>query len=353
MTVEAYIPRDPSGCERTFEYAHERRATIELVKAAWRIFHTSPRLYAIVANVKYPPADAVVIAEDGIGIIEFKDYGGLIQGDEESKWTAISSTGETVHIMAGSHVNPFQQVKAYRGKLRHRLERMIQGSDVQLPVWLHSWRTYLQATVCFTQEIEVEYLEVHQPWFQVTTLDTVPEWIATLVFGSGRKLIGMQVKLVASRILEGRHWTEIETMMSPGLPYGCLWVLEEGKESWRLMLDHSDMRIGRALECGPLMLEESYYLVSREHARIRREGSQVVIHDGCGQGPSTNKTYVNGKEVDTARGCVLHEGDRISLGGCVSEDCTHPPPGVCLLRFHRFRGEESRRAETIRPKRTG
>jgi len=167
MTVRAYIPRDASGRERAFKYAHERRAVIELVKGAWKVFRTSPQLYAIVVNIRYPPADTIIVTEDGIGIVEFKDYGGCVQGNEESQWIMTSPTGEMVPIKAGRYPNPFQQVKAYRGQLRSRLERDIQRARVQLPIWLQSKSTYRQATVCFTQQVEKVDC-VSKPWFQVT-----------------------------------------------------------------------------------------------------------------------------------------------------------------------------------------
>jgi diguanylate cyclase (GGDEF)-like protein len=73
-------------------------------------------------------------------------------------------------------------------------------------------------------------------------------------------------------------------------------------------LDRPTITIGRGDEADARLLEEG---ISRLHARIVREGPAVTIED-LG---STNKTFVNGKEIADPQKLV--EGDEIALGSSV------------------------------------
>ena len=119
MTVQAYIPRE-DGRERWFEWYHERRAAIDLVKAVWTAFHASTSFYAVVANVAEPPADALIITHSGLGVLEFKHYGGQIQGRWNSAWYASGESGKIVKIRAGHYRNPYYQVSDYTERLKEQ-----------------------------------------------------------------------------------------------------------------------------------------------------------------------------------------------------------------------------------------
>jgi hypothetical protein len=69
-----------------------------------------------------------------------------------------------------------------------------------------------------------------------------------------------------------------------------------------LMADGLD--IGRADSNGLVLADSS---VSRQHARVRREGSGYVVEDL----DSTNGVFLNGKRVKTGR---LNDGDRLRIG---------------------------------------
>jgi len=75
----------------------------------------------------------------------------------------------------------------------------------------------------------------------------------------------------------------------------------------RFTLDRAALLIGRTNECDIMVELDS---VSRRHARIQREGHNIVVHD-LG---STNGTYVNQIQVKTR---VLSDGDQIKIGNAI------------------------------------
>ena len=92
--------------------------------------------------------------------------------------------------------------------------------------------------------------------------------------------------------------------MSTHRPYRLEWTGLEGV-SGKQELSGGQLTIGRASSCD-LVLPDP--LISREHARIDADGSQLAIHD-LG---SRNGTLVNGERISSAD---LHPGDEINLGG--------------------------------------
>jgi pSer/pThr/pTyr-binding forkhead associated (FHA) protein len=70
-------------------------------------------------------------------------------------------------------------------------------------------------------------------------------------------------------------------------------------------LTNECVTIGRALENDVVITSKR---VSREHARVRREGWRVILED-LG---STNGTFLNDERVLTSM--ELHDGDRITIG---------------------------------------
>jgi pSer/pThr/pTyr-binding forkhead associated (FHA) protein len=71
------------------------------------------------------------------------------------------------------------------------------------------------------------------------------------------------------------------------------------------MLTSETMTIGRAVESEIVITSKR---VSREHARLRREGWRVILHD-LG---STNGTFLNDERVLAP--VELHDSDRIKIG---------------------------------------
>jgi hypothetical protein len=103
------------------------------------------------------------------------------------------------------------------------------------------------------------------------------------------------------KLRAGRFAVAAEVREGPdGLPAGSL-VLADGT---RVVLGTEPVVIGRLPECGVVLSDPN---VSRRHAEVRRQGSDVVVADLR----STNGTRVNGVPV---RERVLVDGDEISVG---------------------------------------
>lgn len=99
----------------------------------------------------------------------------------------------------------------------------------------------------------------------------------------------------------GRFTVEAEVVEGPeGLPAGSL-ALADGT---RITIGAEPVTIGRLPECGVVVTDPN---VSRRHAEVRRQGSEVVVVDL----QSTNGTRVNGVPV---RERVLTDGDEITVG---------------------------------------
>ena len=75
----------------------------------------------------------------------------------------------------------------------------------------------------------------------------------------------------------------------------------------RFTLERQALLIGRTGECDIVVELDS---VSRRHARIQREGLNIVVHD-LG---STNGTYVNQIQIKSR---VLSDGDQIKIGNAI------------------------------------
>ncbi len=71
------------------------------------------------------------------------------------------------------------------------------------------------------------------------------------------------------------------------------------------LLSGETITIGRAVECDIVITSKR---VSRQHARVRREGGEVVLQDL----DSTNGTFLNNERV--MEPTALHDGDHISVG---------------------------------------
>jgi hypothetical protein len=99
----------------------------------------------------------------------------------------------------------------------------------------------------------------------------------------------------------GRFTVEAEVVEGPeGLPAGSL-SLADGT---RITIGAEPVTIGRLPECGVVVSDAN---VSRRHAEVRRQGSDVVVVDL----QSTNGTRVNGVPI---RERVLADGDEITVG---------------------------------------
>jgi pSer/pThr/pTyr-binding forkhead associated (FHA) protein len=71
-----------------------------------------------------------------------------------------------------------------------------------------------------------------------------------------------------------------------------------------IQVEQDERVVGRDRDCGAVLSDEG---VSRQHARITREGDEFVLEDL----DSFNGSHVDGVPVLS---CVLHDGDTVQLG---------------------------------------
>jgi predicted component of type VI protein secretion system len=77
-----------------------------------------------------------------------------------------------------------------------------------------------------------------------------------------------------------------------------------GLSAAAIPLEQDELVVGRDKDCGAVLPDEG---VSRQHARITRQGDEFVLEDL----DSFNGSYVDGVPV---LACVLHDGDTVQLG---------------------------------------
>src|SRR3970282_2502659 len=114
--------------------------------------------------------------------------------------------------------------------------------------------------------------------------------------------------------MSGHEWEEEPTAVTelvgdppdaaPGARQAYLLVMAGTNLGEMIKVSAEPMIIGRSRTAGLRLLDEG---VSREHARLDRDGADLVIHDI----DSRNGTFINGERIDRH---VLAEGDRIQLG---------------------------------------
>jgi hypothetical protein len=332
MTVSVYITRQPDNKEQGFEYSYERIAALQIAKALWRKYDKSPTHYALIANVDTPPVDIVIATENGMGVIDLKNYNGPLSGTDKTEWLFLDENGKPVKSTArSSHLNPVQQVKGFKDKVRIRLLRYMTDNRKEFPLQPIEGRFFLQAAVVFTaQRFDLSRLKIDpalKTWFSLKWMDEAPDWAYSLAFGSGFRITRNQIHLIATQLFRTKPWVEIEGSLHEQEPYGYLWMLIDGKEVAPLSLDQDEVILGRAADVGLSVGDrDEFKLVSREHARLRRATGAVLITDNSKHG-----TWINGRRLPPREEYVLIPGDRIVLGLC--NENGQPKLGACELVY--------------------
>jgi hypothetical protein len=118
MVIQAY---------RTQAYAttHENRIFDELLKELEEIWGDSENIVLLLGNFycQGSEIDAAILKKDGITVIDFKDYGGVIEFSENGKWLADNGA-DRVEIRGGSKQNPYLQIKHNKFALLRSLEKI-------------------------------------------------------------------------------------------------------------------------------------------------------------------------------------------------------------------------------------
>ena len=101
----------------------------------------------------------------------------------------------------------------------------------------------------------------------------------------------------------GKETTSFRRGQPPSRWVGVLTPIA-GLSAAVIHLEQDELVVGRDKECGAVLPDEG---VSRQHARINREGDEFVLEDL----DSFNGCHVDGVPVLS---CVLHDGDTVQLG---------------------------------------
>lgn len=338
MPVKAYVQRDSAGRAAPPSFSHETQALIEIVKRLWSAFQPAQDTFAVVANLQeegMARADLAIVGERGLGVVELKHYSGVITRVEDA-WYASGHA-----IRSGRHANPHAQVQAYAADLRALLLQM-------KPEWQQAERKRqtlrVHTAVCFTHPNV--YLDDFRRWlvqapvtradwevFTVLKPAEAAEWTAGVSFEKSAKseLPGMgyepyrltpaEIERFVSEVLGATEWLEMASLLPTAEPYGLLALIEHGQPTTLFRLDRDEIVIGRDPRQCHIAVPGQYTLASKRHARLRRQGGEVLIEDL----DSSNGTYVAGRRVHPDR--VLAPGQAITLGG--------PAGGekVCVLHY--------------------
>jgi hypothetical protein len=70
------------------DYVQEVGSLEWMLKKAWVEFHHLPSLYCMIANLRQPSADLVIMTERGLGILELKHVQGIITIGKDDIWYA-------------------------------------------------------------------------------------------------------------------------------------------------------------------------------------------------------------------------------------------------------------------------
>ncbi|MBZ0275670.1 MAG: NERD domain-containing protein, partial [Anaerolineae bacterium] len=240
MTVKVYISRNLDGTEQNFRETYERNAALQIAKIFWRVYQpVKNKLYALIFNLQSPPADLIIISNDGMGIVDLKHIGEPIQGDEQSAWYIIGPNG-TRTLIQNNHINPARQVGHYKRDIEDKL-RLAATNDTNLPRWFHQEKFYTQGAVLFTSDkfskAGIKLSPNYTAWLELLWLDNVADWAQSCSFRSGRnqgrKLKDHEIEHLALTLFASSPWTEIDGFLSGRDPYGYLFLIEGNQRKLR------------------------------------------------------------------------------------------------------------------------
>jgi len=334
MPVKYYTSKNFLSKENPPMYSHETSSIIDIIKDIYSCYNHHDSLYFIIANlnIKNAPADLLVLTERGIGVIELKDYPGVIS-QKLSKWYA----GVQPIKFSSRYNNPHEQVQGYAKEIRDKLTQELK----KYPFMKFKFNT----AVCFTNPMadfdafKTIYNATTETWerFKILKPSDIPDWVAGLNFEEEKK-IGHQFEpylindsdmiYIVEELFKAVEWKQLKKLVpTEQKPYASFSLIEQGNETMNYSLCHDKILIGRSTEC-EICIPPKYKQISRKHALINRYIKGIFIEDLN----SSNGTFVNGKKIDLP--LKLKDEEKISLGG--------PPyaKNVCLLKFFQKKVED-------------
>jgi hypothetical protein len=315
MTVSFYIPRREDG-EKGFQHTFERNAAVEIANAFQQTYGDTDALYALVFNPDDPPADMIVITENGVGVVDFKHITGSVSGTIDTTWTIHAGSTHKHLQVSNRFKNPFDQVRTYRLNLYHKMKGFARGKAGQvMPSWMQeNGQFHLQAAVCFTDDCEIKLdLDPNRtkPWFEAILQNKLPQWAYTLTFTSagGREPMNEeQINALCQGLLDVSPWTSVQNLVAGSEVFGYLKVYDAtGQSPTNYPLTQMVTTIGREVDNDIPIGANG---VSRHHARIVRTEDEILIEDLN----STNGTWLNTKRLEPNEPKLMHEGDNLVFG---------------------------------------
>lgn len=315
MTVRFYIPRR-EGAEKGFEHTFERNAAVEIANQFHKTYHYSSHHYALVFNLDRPPADLVVITNNGVGVADFKNITGAVRGTVDSQWTIHLHDTERKLEISRRYKNPFQQVRTYRFDLYHMMKDYARDGD-NMPSWMaRSGQFHLQAAVVFTDDCDIQ-LDLDpdrtKPWFEAIQMTKIAQWAYTLTFsasGGRDPLSEGQITALCEDLLDAEPWEELESLIEGSEVFGYLSMYDAaGNVPTHHPLANLVTTLGREADNDILIGATG---ISRHHARIIHDGGVVYLED-LG---STNGTWLNAERLSENERRELYDGDALVFGPC-------------------------------------
>jgi len=126
--------------------------------------------------------DVALIMNNGILLIEMKNYEGEIYGDEEGDWYCKNSNGEENKISSGSFPNPYIQCKVHRSRLTEKVLELVDNKKLaEFPVdkqiisrSIRSWLYFNGSSTYKGNENTTENNVIKRnPWFNIVNAENL------------------------------------------------------------------------------------------------------------------------------------------------------------------------------------
>jgi|GEM_PF-1508671 len=157
--------------------------------------------------IKDMQIDVALIMNNGILLIEMKDYEGEIYGDELVDWFCKNSKGQEIKINSGSFRNPYIQCKAQRSMLTNKILELINNKKlakfpVEKPIIsrsIKSWLYFNGSSIYKTKENQTENnLIKRNPWFNIVNSENLAQEIDKIE--SNFKLIKEDIDVIVKSL---------------------------------------------------------------------------------------------------------------------------------------------------------
>jgi len=169
-------------------HEHEYNQFQELKKILISKYEDSDEEIVVLYNfyIKDIQIDVALIMNNGILLLEMKDYEGEIYGDEEGEWYCKKSNGEKIKINSGGFLNPYIQCKAQRSMLTNRILELIQNKKLKgfpeekqiISKSIKAWLYFNGSSIYKSRENQTENnLIKRNPWFNIVNAESLAKEI--------------------------------------------------------------------------------------------------------------------------------------------------------------------------------